>query len=693
MNLQISRLNFTCSFATPVSALMKKKSDNPKVAIQKLRKEVERHNRLYYEKAKPEISDAAFDALVKKLETLERENPEFQSADSPTQRVGGRPQKAFASAEHLVPMLSIDNTYSKEELDDFDKRVKKNLGEDSVEYVMELKIDGVSLSLLYEKGQLVRAATRGDGQRGDDITANARAISSIPGHLRGSRIPDRIEVRGEVFIDESIFKKINEERQTEGEELFVNPRHAAAGSLKLLDPSTVASRKLSFFAHSVGAYDAKEFKTHSELLNQFKVWGLSVNEHFTVCRDLQQMHNACEKWESKKDTLPYDTDGLVFKVNSLEQQRLLGSTNKSPRWVVAYKFPAEKAKTKLLDILVQVGRTGVLTPVAVLEPVFLAGTTVSRASLHNEDEINRLELKIGDWVRIEKSGEIIPQVTEVLKNLRNGHEKHYSFPKKCPACGSAAARDEEEVAYRCMNLGCPAQLKAKLLHFASRKAMDIEGLGDALVEQLVDRGMVKDFADIYWLKKEDLALLERMGEKSALNLIGQIQKSKTREFSSFLFALGIRHVGIGAAKLLANHFRSIDALSSSSKEEMEGIGAIGAAISGAILDFFKQRDNVRILEKLNKIGVKMNQVSLPAFSAKTGPLSQKTFVLTGMLENYSREEAGRLIEERGGKITGSVSKKTTAVIVGSDPGSKLQEAQKLGVAILTEKDFVEMIKR
>ncbi len=664
---------------------------NPKAQIQKLRKEIEKHSRLYYEKAKPKISDPEFDRLVKELDRLEAAHPEFRSESSPTQRVGGKPAQGFVTVEHPVPMLSIDNTYSKEELADFTARVKKNIGDEGVEYVMELKIDGVSLSLLYEDGAIVRAATRGDGAHGDDITANARVIESIPKRLKGAR-GGRIEVRGEIFLERKIFKKINAQREKDGEDLFVNPRNAAAGSLKLLDPRLAASRKLSFFAHSVGVYDAEMFKKHSELLDHFESWGLPVNGHRRVCRTLAEMERACDEWETKKDSLNYDTDGLVFKVNSLQQQRALGSTNKSPRWLVAYKFPAEKAKTRLMDILVQVGRTGVLTPVAILEPVFLAGTTVSRATLHNEDEIKRLGLKIGDWVRIEKSGEIIPQVTDVLKNLRNGREKDFLFPKKCPVCGSEAARDEEEVAYRCMNLGCTAQLKARLLHFASRKAMDIEGLGEALVEQLVDKKRVADFADIYSLKKEALSELERMGEKSADNLVAQIQKSKARGMASFLYALGIRHVGIGAAKLLARHFRSMEALSKATQEDMEAIGAVGGAISGAILDFFKNRDNRIILEKLAKIGVKMNAVPTEAGPAEGDVLSGKTYVLTGTLEGFTREEAGRLIEARGGKVASSVSKKTAGVIAGAEPGSKLQDAQKLGVALLTEKDFLKLIQ-
>ncbi len=663
-----------------------------KAQINKLRKEIERHNRLYYEKAKPQISDAEFDSMVKELESLEKEHPELASSHSPTQRVGGAPLRSFAIVNHPVPMLSIDNTYSKEDLADFDKRIRKNLDDGGLQYVMELKIDGVSLSLLYEDGVLVRAATRGDGQHGDDVTANVRTISTVPGRLKGPTIPGSIEVRGEVFLDKKTFERLNIEREKEDEELFVNPRNAAAGSLKLLDSSVVASRRLSFFAHSVGIYDPKSFRKHSEILDAFKVWGLPVNKYSRLCQSLDDVYAACDEWQKKKEALDYDIDGLVFKVDSLDQQRQLGATNKSPRWLVAYKFPAEKAKTRLKDIIIQVGRTGVLTPVALLEPVFLAGTTVSRATLHNQDEIERLGLRIGDWVYIEKSGEIIPQVTEVLKNLRNGHEKIFIFPKKCPVCGSQTARDPEEAAYRCLDVSCPAQLKAKLLHFASRKAMDIEGLGDALVDQLVDQGLVCDFTDIYSLKKETLAGLERMGERSADNLLEQIQASKGRGLSRFLFALGIRHVGSGAAKVLARKFRAMNTLASAGKEEMESVGTVGQAISGALLEFFANRGNQKILEKLAKIGVNM-QESLDGLSPEgAGALSGKIYVLTGTLNGISRDEATRLIESRGGKVSSSVSKKTSGVVAGLEPGSKLSDAQRLGVTVLGQEDFLKLVK-
>ncbi|MBI3316013.1 MAG: NAD-dependent DNA ligase LigA [Candidatus Omnitrophica bacterium] len=648
-----------------------------KARITELRRRIERHNRLYYEANRPEISDAEFDRLVKELARLESEHPEFASATSPTQRVGERPQKEFKSVRHLVPMLSIDNTYSKEEIAEFDERTRKNLKGKRLEYVVELKIDGVSLSLIYEKGKLRRAATRGDGQWGDEVTENIRTLAGIPRTLGGSRVPGEIEVRGEVFLPKKNFLALNAEKGRLGEELFVNPRNAAAGSLKLLDPALTAKRGLSFFAHGVGRMDPGFVKTQAELL-----------AHHELCLDLQAVYRLCELWEAKKDSLEYAIDGLVIKVNDLEAQQFLGTTHKSPRWVIAYKFPAEKAKTKLLGISVQVGRTGVLTPVANLEPVFLAGTTVSRATLHNEDEVKRLGLKIGDWVLVEKSGEIIPQVIEVIKSRRTGKEKAFALPKKCPVCGSAVVREKEEVATRCVNLGCPAQLKAKLIHFASRKAMDIEGLGDVLAAQLVDKGLVKGFPDLYLLKKEALAGLERMGDKSAVNLLAGIEQSKKCELSRLLFGLGIRHVGENAARALGRHFGSMPALLSASDDDFEAVEDVGEVMAESLREFFANEDNLRILKRLETLGLNMTE---PRKKAAASPFSGKTYVLTGVLKGFTRDEASRRILDLGGKVSSSVSQKTEAVITGADPGSKWQEAQKLGVKILTEEDFKRLL--
>jgi DNA ligase (NAD+) len=668
----------------------KKIIPDPGKRIKELRLEIDRHNDLYYNKHKTQISDQAFDKLLKELESLEAKFPEYKNADSPTNRVGGKPQKDFKTVLHRIPMLSIDNTYSKEELSAFDERVKKNLQGAPYQYVMELKIDGVSLSLHYKNGVLDLAATRGDGRTGDDVTQNVKTIRAVPHTLKGKIIPRELEVRGEIFFVKKNFLAINEEKELIGEELFANPRNAAAGTLKLLDSSIVAKRGLEFLAHGIGVCEGVEFGSHEEVLQFFKTNGLPVNPHNRVCKDMEEVFHACDVWKEKKDTLDYDIDGLVFKVNSRAQQRELGFTNKSPRWVIAYKFPAEKSKTQLLDISVQVGRTGTLTPVAHLEPVFLAGTTVSRATLHNEDEIKRLDLRIGDWVLVEKSGEIIPQVLEVIKNKRSGKEKIFNFPKKCPVCQSDVTREEGEVAYRCVNVSCVAQLKARLMHFASRKAMDIEGLGDALVEQLVDKGLVKDFSDIYLLNKETVASLERMGEKSANNLIAQIEKSKRNELSRLLFGLGIRHVGVNAARIIAQHFGSMKKLESASREDVHKIHTMGEVIAESLIEFFKNKENIRIIRKLEHLGVRMTEEKKTIVSSA---LAGKTFVITGTLKDFSRDEAAKAITDRGGKVTSSVSKKTDGLILGEEPGSKYEDAKKFNVKIFNEEDFKKLLSR
>jgi len=667
--------------------MAKRRNTELQAQARALRTQIERHNHLYHDLNKPEVSDAAFDRLVKELERLEREHPGLCVPGSPTQRVGGGPQTEFSAVRHLVPMLSIDNTYSKEELKAFDERLRKNLKGDPFSYVVELKVDGVSLSLLYREGVLERAATRGDGQAGDDVTQNVRTIKGVPMTLKAGKELKQLEVRGEVFIPKKVFERLNDERLAEGEELFANPRNAAAGSLKLLDASLVAKRQLHFLGHSLGACDSQTFDTHWRTLIFFKKAGIPTNPHNRLCRDLGEVYALCDRWEKDKAGLDYEVDGLVIKVDSLAQQALLGATNKSPRWVIAYKFPAEKAVTRLESISVQVGRTGTLTPVANLEPVFLAGTTVSRATLHNEDEIKRLGLKVGDAVLIEKSGEIIPQVIRVLTEKRTGKEKAFLFPKKCPACGSEVLRAPGEVAYRCVSAGCVAQLKARLLHFSSRRAMDIEGLGEALVDQLVDKKMVSDFSDIYALKKDGLAALERMGEKSADNLMRQIEASKKKELARLVYGLGIRHVGVNSARLLAEEFASMHELARAGKERIDSIAAIGEVIAESVADFFKNRENLAIIAKLEKSGVNLRE------ARKVGPrpLAGKTFVLTGTLKDFSREEAGRRILDLGGRVSSSVSQKTDAVIAGEAPGSKLADAQRLGVKVLDEQAFKKLV--
>lgn len=670
------------------AAEMYKKPAEAKKRVRELKKIIEKHNRLYYELNKPEVSDAEFDCLVKELEALEAAHPEFASADSPTQKVGGKPSGRFGTVEHLAPMMSIDNTYSKEELSDFHERVKKGLDEEDVEYVMELKVDGVSLALLYKNGKLERAATRGDGRFGDDVTANVRTIRGLPHTLDVKNPPALLEIRGEVFLPKKIFLAMNDQKREQGEPPFMNPRNAAAGSLKLLDAALVAKRGLRFFAHGVGARQGGIFKKHSDYLEFFGKCGIPKNDHSRVCRGLEAMFKICDQWHEKKEALDYEIDGLVFKVNSLEQQAKLGATSKSPRWVIAYKYPAERVVTRLLSIDVQVGRTGVLTPVANLEPVFLAGTTVSRATLHNEDEIRRLDLRIHDTVRIEKSGEIIPKVVEVLKEKRKGDEERFSLPKLCPACGSKVARQKEEVAARCVNAACPAQLKARLLHFASRKAMDIEGLGDALVGQLVEKEVVRDVSDLYKLDVHGVSHLDRMGDKSAQNLVDGIEKSRKNELSRLLFGLGIRHVGANAARLLAGHFGSMKKLEAASREEVEKVGGVGKVISESVADFFARRENIKVLEKLETIGVNMVE---PEHSSEK-PLTGRTLVLTGTLTGLTRDEAAEKLVALGAKVASSVSKKTDAVIAGADAGTKLAEAKRLGVRVLGEDDLNKILK-
>lgn len=667
---------------------MKRSSAEPKKRAQELRRTIARHDRLYYELGRTEISDREYDDLVRELRSIETEHPELRSPDSPTIRVGGRPTRSFVTVQHRVPMLSIDNAYDKDELAQFDERLRKALQGRDPEYVVELKIDGVSLALLYEDGVLVRALTRGDGTAGDDITVNARTISDIPSRLeKAVSLSGPLEVRGEVYLPIRAFRALNEGRVKAGDEVFANPRNAAAGSLKLLDPKIVAERKLRFFAHSVGQYDADHFGRHTDLLEYFKKAGLPVEPHVRVCRSIQEVYAACDHWETRRQELGYETDGLVIKLNDLADQRRMGATAKCPRWAVAYKFAPERARTRLLDIIVQVGRTGVLTPVAQLEPVALAGTTVSRATLHNADEVARLDARIGDRVSVEKSGEIIPKVVEVLKNERTGRERAFAMPTRCPVCGAQVRREEEEAAHRCVSASCPAQLKARILHFASRKAMDIEGLGEALVDQLVDKGLVHDLSELYALTADRLAGLDRMGERSAANLIEQLERSKTRELPRFVFALGIRHVGATSARALAEAFGELEALAAADAARLERVDAVGPVMAGSLVAFFADKANRELLRRLAAAGVRPSPVTT---APSGGPLSGKTYVLTGTLTACTREEAAERIAALGGKVASSVSKKTTGVIAGTDPGSKLDAARKLGVPVLDEKDFAKL---
>ena len=658
--------------------------------IDKLRSEIRHHDRLYYAENKPAISDHEYDALIKKLEKLEGEFPNLVTADSPTQRVGGEPLKEFHSVKHLTPMLSMDNTYSADELRAFDKRTRKNLPGQKVEYVVELKFDGVSVSLLYKEGRFAIGATRGDGTTGDDISNNLKTIGSIPLLLEGGDIPEVFEARGEAYMDRKKFLKINRDKEKAGESLFANPRNAAAGSLKLFDPKTVAKRGLDIFLYAVGHCEGKSFASHLEVLKFLKKAGFKVNPYFKLCSDIDEAIDYCDQWEDKRDSLGYNTDGMVVKVNSLQQQKKLGRTTKAPRWMISYKFPASKVETKLKDIVIQVGRTGALTPVAILEPVHVSGTVVSRATLHNVDEIERLDVKIGDTVLIEKSGEIIPKVDSVVKNKRTGKERNFKMSQECPACGTRVVRPPGEVAVRCDNVACPAQLKMKILHFAGRGAMDIEGLGDKIVDQMVDEGLVKDYGDIYYLDQEKISELERLAEKSASNLIEAIEKSKGNSLYRLIFGLGIRHVGVHAARLLAEHFHSIDAIVKKEKEALEAIPEIGPVMAESIHRFFRTKENLNVVEKLEKAGLRMTEK--PA-AGRPGKLTGKTFVFTGTLESLSRQEAQEIIISLGGKASSAVSGGTDFVVSGSEPGSKITKAKKLGVKIIKEEEFKTMIGR
>lgn len=663
-----------------------------KKEIEKLKERINYHDYKYYVENKPEISDQEYDRLMKRLIGLEKANPELITPDSPSQRVGGEPLKIFPQVKHRAQMLSMDNTYSAEELGDFDQRVKKNLPGERVEYVVELKIDGVSICLVYKNGILEQGSTRGDGVTGDEVTSNLKTIHSIPLKLRPVAefdIPSLIEIRGEVYMSRSAFIKLNEEKDRIGEILFANPRNAAAGSLKLLDPNIVAQRKLDIFVHGLGYFEEPELKNQEEVLNFFKKAGLKVNPHFKKCADIEEVIDYCHRWENKRDNLDYDIDGMVVKVNSLKQQAKLGATSKNPRWMIAYKYPARKAVTKIEDIIVGVGRTGALTPVAILKPVSFSGSVVSRATLHNEDEIKRKDIRIGDTVLIEKAGEIIPQVVEVVKEKRTNKEKKFSMPDKCPVCRAKTIRIKEEVILRCENVSCPAQLKERIRHFASRQAMDIEGMGEAIINQLVDKGLLKDYGDIYNLNQEQVKNLERMGDKSATNLIEAIEKSKNNSLSRLIYALGIRHVGVHAAEILADTFCSIDALKQITLEELTNVSGLGPIIAQSIVDFFKRSETKKVLDKLNKAGLKMKEEK--KLIPKT-PISGKTFVLTGILKNYSRLQTSQLIKRLGGKVSSTVSKNTDFVLVGNEPGSKYDKALKLRVKIITEDDFKKMVR-
>lgn len=663
--------------------------------IEKLREEIRRHDELYYVKNAPEISDREYDELLERLQKLEQAHPELITPDSPTQRVGGRPAEGFPEVVHSRQMLSLDNSYNIDELRAFDERCRRLAEGRPLDYVAELKIDGLSLSLQYVDGLLVRGVTRGDGRIGEDVTQNAKTIRSVPLRLKSDvKVLDQhIEVRGEVFIPRDVFEKTNAEREEAGEPRFANPRNAAAGAIRQLDSRLVARRKLDMFVYDlfVGG-GRKPFPTQWAALEWLQAAGFHVNPHRKVCKTVDEVIDFANEKEALRDDLNYEIDGLVVKVNSTALQDEFGATTKAPRWAIAYKYPARQASTKVLDIKVQVGRTGALTPVAYLEPVVLAGTTVSRATLHNEDEIRRLGVKIGDWVMIEKSGEIIPKVLSVVTSKRTGKEKDFVPPETCPVCGGLISRVEGEVVPRCVAADCQAQLLGRLLHFASRRAMRIEGLGGALAQQLIEQKLVKDVGDLYSLTLDQVAGLDRMAKKSATNLLEQIEASKHRELTNLIYGLGIRHVGERTAGILAHEAGSLERLAEMSVEELDAIPEIGLTVAESVRDWFDDEGNRALCDRLRAAGVK-TETTRTSSASLDERFAGKQFVLTGTLAGFTRDEAKALIEARGGRVNSSVSKKTDYVVAGEAAGSKLDKAQSLGVTVIDEDAFKEMLEK
>jgi DNA ligase (NAD+) len=666
---------------------------NSEKEIAKLRDEIRYHEHRYYVLDDPEISDFEFDKLLQRLRDLELKHPELVTPDSPTQRVGGQPADEFPKVRHPAPMLSLDNTYSVDDLKDFDRRVRELAGRAIVEYVAELKLDGLSMALTYQDGRLVHGVTRGDGETGEDVTTNVKTIRSVPLRLEPKKLemignPARFEVRGEVIMTHQAFEQMNAQREAAGEPKFANPRNAAAGTMRQLDPRIVAERKLDMFVYYLQVKGTEPLAEQAQALRTLVELGFKVNPNWQLCRTMDDLLTYIQQWEAKRDALGYEIDGIVIKVNNTGLWQELGTTARSPRWAVAYKYPARQATTRVNGIRAQVGRTGTLTPVADLEPVDVRGVTVSHATLHNMDEITRLGVKVGDTVLIQRAGEVIPQVLKVLKAAPDGRE--FVMPQKCPVCGGEVHRAEGEVAFRCVNTACPAKLKESLLYFAGRRAMNIDGLGEALVDQLVDKGLVHDVADLYGLSHPQLAELERMGDKSAQNLMDEIENSKKAELGRVIFALGIRFVGERTGQLLADHFASLDKLANASEEELVEAEEVGPRVAEAIQEFFHEKRNRAVIEKLHQAGLQFEQKR--ARKAE-GKLAGKQFVLTGTLPNYSRDLAKQMIEEEGGRVTGSVSKKTDYVVVGAESGSKLEKARALGVKTVGEAELLKLLGR
>jgi len=667
--------------------------EKAKAEIKRLRDEINYHNYRYYVLDEPEISDQEYDRLLRRLMELESKYPELITPDSPSQRVGATPQPFFSEVRHRVPMLSLENAFSEAEISDFIVKVKKGLfGANDLNFLVEPKIDGLAVELVYENGMLISASTRGDGYVGENVTANIKTILSVPIKLIPLKdappIPELLEVRGEVYMEKEDFKRLNKEREREGLPLFANPRNAAAGSVRQLDPRVTAKRRLNIFFHGVGSILPNNFSTQYDLMLALQSWGIRVNRPFMkLCTDLQEIREYLRDLESKRESLPYEIDGAVIKVNQLEYQARLGQKSRSPRWAIAYKFKATQATTQILKIDVQVGRTGALTPVAHLRPVEVGGVVVKRATLHNQEEIQRKDIRIGDTVIIERAGDVIPEVVKVVETKRTGKEVPFEMPTHCPVCGTKVEKREGEVILRCPNPECPAQSRQSLKHFVSRGAMNIEGLGQKLLDQLMEKGLVKDPADLYTLKKEDLLRLERMGPKLAQNILDAIERSKKTTLSKFLYSLGIRYVGEHTAQILATRYKTLDELMDATEEDLMTIEGIGPQVAESIVSFFSQDNNRELIKRLLNCGVTF-ETPVEAYESE---IAQKTFVITGTLKSMGREEAKRLIQEKGGIVGSSVSKSTDYVVVGESPGSKLQKARELGVKILQEEEFLRLI--
>jgi len=668
--------------------------EKAKREIEKLREKIEHHNWRYYVLDDPEISDARYDGLMRRLTDMEGRFPEFRTPASPTQRVGAAPLDEFAQVRHSAPMLSLGNSTGAEETREFDRKVKRflRLAEDElIEYVAEPKFDGLGIELVYEEGMFVVGSTRGDGVIGEDVTSNLKTIRALPLRLREERaeLPRRLEVRGEVYMDIRNFEALNRERGKRGEPLFANPRNAAAGSLRQLDPSITAGRPLNIFLYALGKVEGWRFESQWDFLQQLPKWGLRVNRHARKCRGIDEAIDYCAEMLPVREKLPYEIDGVVIKVSSFSLQERLGIISRSPRWAIAYKFPPKQETTRILDIVAQVGRTGALTPVAIMKPVRIGGVEVKRATLHNQDEVDRKDVRVGDTVVVQRAGDVIPEVVKVITSRRPAGAKPYRLPSRCPICGADVVRFEGEAVARCTGISCPAQLKEHIRHFASRRAMDIDGLGEKLIEQLVDTGTVKSAAALYSLTKEEILSLERMAEKSATNLLEAIDKSRETTLDRIIFALGIRHVGEHIAKVLAAAFGSMERLQGAREDELLATREVGPQIAQSIKTFFRQRANVRVIERLWEGGVRYR-----AGGERTGGwLEGKTFVFTGGLEHFTREEAERRVEGAGGRASSSVSKKTDYVVAGTDPGTKYEKAKELGVKILTEEDFTRLLKK